>query len=158
MSTEICNNGGCTSPVFRGKECIYCWAGTKFDSMKSRIANRNGKTKSYVGIPLEFTRRELISWVLSFPPPDTIKNPSIDRIDPKKGYVPGNIRWLEFRVNCKGPQRDIPEGLKRCPKCFQILPLNTTHFHADNSRKGFQSQCKKCRSRRKEKHGHSCKH
>lgn len=28
-------------------------------------------------------------------------SPSIDRIDPKKGYIAENIQWLSFRDNCE---------------------------------------------------------
>lgn len=33
-------------------------------------------------------------------------SPSIDRIDPKKGYTAGNIQWLPFAENCKKNNKD----------------------------------------------------
>lgn len=33
-------------------------------------------------------------------------SPSIDRIDPKGGYVAGNIQWMGFSDNCEKSNRD----------------------------------------------------
>ena len=141
-----CNNGGCTKPVYRGKECLRCWLGTKWDSMQQRIRNRMGNCNSYVGIPLAFGRRDFIAWATDNPPPVEMKSPSIDRINPKLGYVFGNIRWLEFSRNSSGKQRDIPEGFYLCCPCKRVLPLSA--FGVNNSKrwgKKIQSHCRECR-------------
>jgi hypothetical protein len=33
-------------------------------------------------------------------------SPSIDRIDPNKGYVAGNIQWMSFSDNCEKNHKD----------------------------------------------------
>lgn len=98
-----CVNGGCTrSPRFRDTlHCFRCWAGIKWTSILQRVANVNGRCASYVGIPLGYTRSEFVAWVIANPPPEWMARPSIDRIVTPLGYVPGNIRWLEFRENCR---------------------------------------------------------
>lgn len=99
-----CMNGGCTR-IGRYRDttdCFRCWAGVKWTSVVARIQNKNGRCQSYVGTPLGFTREEFVAWVMLNPPPETMARPSIDRITPSQGYVPGNIRWLEQRINARG--------------------------------------------------------
>lgn len=146
--TEHCNNGGCTKPIYRGKYCFRCWAGVKWTSIVQRLENKMGNCNSYVGVPLGFTKETLIKWVMDNPPPATMFKPSIDRIDPVKGYVPGNIRWLEFRKNCMGCQRDVKDGFKICPICKRILELNKVNFGTNYGKKygeQFQTYCRVCK-------------
>lgn len=123
-----CNNGGCTRPVYIGKECFNCWAGTKWDSMLQRVSNNNGHYPTYHGLPFQISRRAFIEWAIQNPPPVTMKRPSVDRIEPTKGYVFGNIRWLEFRKNGSGAQRDIPEGFYFCVHCKTVFPKTNEFF------------------------------
>jgi hypothetical protein len=110
--------------------------------MKQRIENANGHCASYVGIPLGFTREELIAWVLQNPPPADMKWPSIDRIEPAKGYVPGNIRWLEFRRNCAGANRDLPDGMRRCAICGEVKPAANEYFPRNKTK--LSAYCHPC--------------
>lgn len=143
-----CSNGGCVRPLYRDTaDCFRCWLGVKWTSIIQRLANANGKCSSYVGLPLGFTREQFIEWATNNPPPQWMARPSIDRITPKAGYVPGNIRWLEMRLNSRGSQRDIPFEHRRCPVCCRILILNASNFHRNRSaRRGFNTYCRRCRS------------
>lgn len=140
---DHCNNGGCTRPIYRGKECFRCWAGTKWTSIWQRIQNKNGHNPSYESVLLEVGRSELINWILENPPPKGMERPSIDRIDNNKGYSLSNIRWLEHRINSRHCQRDAPKGLKICSGCGLTKPLS--HFNKNRSRPdGVQSRCQPC--------------
>ena len=135
-----CSNGGCTRQVYRGKHCFRCWAGVKWTSIVQRIGNKTGHCPTYVGIPLGFTREEFVRWVLDNRPPADMQHPSIDRIEPKLGYVPGNIRWLEFRKNSSGANRDLPDDLRRCAICTKVKPF----FSFPKNGKKRSSYCKPC--------------
>lgn len=142
--SEHCNNGGCTRPTYRGKECFRCWAGTKWTSIRQRVENKNGNNPSYEKVPLVVTKEELIQWVLTNPPPPEMDEPSIDRIIPTIGYALGNIRWLEKRINSRHCQRDIPLGFKCCIGCGEIKPLELPHWGRSGSSK-WQGRCNPCR-------------
>lgn len=109
--------------------------------MWQRVANVNGKCSSYVGIPLAFTKETLIQWVMDNPPPADMRQPSIDRIVESKGYVPGNIRWLELRKNSAGPNKDLPDELRRCAICKAVKPFYSFPMGSRNRR---SSYCKPC--------------
>ena len=139
---SLCNNGGCTRPRYRGKECYRCWAGTKWTSIVLRLRNANGRCASYIGLPLGFTRETLIQWVFDNPPPEDMETPSIDRIKPELGYVPGNIRWLDRRKNSAGPNRDLPDELRRCAICKTVKPFYSFPIGSKDKRRS--SYCKPC--------------
>lgn len=141
-----CTNGGCTKPLYSGKECFRCWLGTKWDSMQQRVRNRDGHYHTYEGIPLGFNRKEFIQWGIDNPPPLGMLKPSIDRIEPRYGYVFGNIRWLSVSKNASGPQRDIPDGFKSCPRCKNVYRLHSDFFPPRKKRWGaqFDSYCHSC--------------
>lgn len=144
-----CNNGGCTRPVFRGKECLRCWLGTKWDSMKQRCDHKNDHNRTYNGIELHITRQQFLEWAKVNPPPLTMKCPSIDRIETRGHYTLDNIRWLEFRINSRRNQRDTPDGFCRCPRCGKILPLTPDYFRrCRKDAAGFQTTCKICKQMR----------
>ncbi len=138
-----CNNGGCTRPIYRGKECFRCWAGTKWTSVWQRIQNKNGHNPYYEKIPLNVSQVELINWIIQNPPPLDMERPSIDRIDNSKGYELNNIRWLEHRINSRGLQRDIPEGFKKCSRCGEIKPR--TYLYWSPSGDYWQGKCRLCK-------------
>ncbi len=141
-----CFNGGCTRPLYRGKKCFRCWAGDKHLSMVQRVNNITGKNPSYVGIPIGFSKEELIKWIFDSPPPKDMEKPSIDRIEPKKGYVPGNIRWLEFNKNCARHRWDKKEGHRVCPKCEKELLLNSENFTPNKGKSPpFNYYCRECK-------------
>jgi len=143
-----CNNGDCKRPIYRGTECFKCWAGTKWDSMKQRVENRRGNYPQWQGKSLEFTRREFVAWALANPPPPEMERPSVDRIDAERGYLFGNIRWLEFSQNCRNQQHDVPAGLKRCPRCGETKPLTLEFFGVNRAKRngaGFQEYFHPCR-------------
>lgn len=145
-SESHCNNGGCTRPLYRGKECFRCWAGTKWTSIVQRLENKTGHCNAYVGLPLGFTRETLIQWVFDNPPPADMAQPSIDRIKPELGYAPGNIRWLEFRKNTKGANRDLPDDRRMCSRCKQVKPADNEHFPrtVKRGRKTLSTMCHPC--------------
>lgn len=147
MASEAghCHNGGCTRKIYRGKYCLRCWAGVKWTSIMQRVQNRNGNNPSYEKVPLVITREEIIDWVLTNPPPPEMREPSIDRIIPEIGYAPGNIRWLEKRINSSS-QRDIPLDKKRCPSCGRVLLLDCFGVHNRTYGRKRQSYCKECRN------------
>lgn len=146
MIRSHCGNGGCKRPIYRGRVCFRCWAGIKWTSIIQRVNNVSGHCPTYVGIPVGFTKEELIQWVLDNPPPKSMETPSIDRIIPKKGYVPGNIRWLEKRKNATGMQRDLPEGKRGCPKCEKVFPDTLKYFGVNNHHvKKKQTYCRSCK-------------
>lgn len=141
-----CNNGGCTKPVYRGKECYRCWAGTKWDSMKQRVENRRGQYPQWAGKKLECGRRDFIAWAYANPPPAEMRQPSIDRIDASIGYSIANIRWLEARQNSRNRAHDIPLTHRRCTRCGEIKELNSDNFHRNGrDHLGFQFHCRACR-------------
>jgi hypothetical protein len=114
--------------------------------VRQRVENKNGNNPSYEGIPLTFTKETLIKWVSDNPPPRELDIPSIDRVIPHLGYIPGNIRWLERNKNSSGTQRDIEEGKWKCFRCKRILPLTIEYFNKNVSTpKGFQTYCNDCR-------------
>ena len=138
---QKCNNGGCSRPAYRGKYCFRCWAGVKWTSLSQRVR----RDPSYAGVPILFTRAELIEWVLKNPPPAGMEKPSIDRIEPKLGYRFENIRWLEFSKNSSKSNRDVEDGFRRCPRCGKIKPLNNENFTKNAPIKGgFNHYCKPC--------------
>jgi hypothetical protein len=141
-----CRNGGCTKPTYRGRVCFRCWAGIKWTSIRQRVENKNGNNRSYEGVPLGFTREQLIQWVMDNPPPAEMDVPSIDRIRPELGYVPGNIRWLERNKNSAGHRADVPDGLRVCSRCNKTMPLNEQHFGRTTKRwsGGFAHYCREC--------------
>lgn len=68
------------------------------------------------------TREEFFVWCKDFKNLDTFLtlyfewaeadfprwlSPSIDRIDPTKGYVAGNIQWLSFMDNCSKNKKHL---------------------------------------------------
>lgn len=134
IAESHCNNGGCVRPIYRGKECFRCWAGTKWTSIVQRLENKTGHCNAYVGIPLGFTREQLIKWVMDNPPPVDMQKPSIDRIVDSVGYVPGNIRWLEFRKNASKANKDAPDGHRICAKCRILKPLDGDNFPRNGAR------------------------
>jgi hypothetical protein len=144
-----CSNGGCSRPLYRDTaDCFRCWVGVKWTSIIQRIANANGHCSSYVNLPLGFTREQFIDWATKNPPPRWMARPSIDRIVPQNGYAPGNIRWLEMRLNARGSQRDVPLSRRACPLCLRVLTLNAENFHRNRSaRRGFNTYCRECRSK-----------
>lgn len=142
ITTQQCHNGNCTRPIYRGKYCFRCWSGVKWTSIVQRLENKTGHCNAYVGLPLGFTRESLIQWVLDNPPPPEMQEPSIDRIKPELGYVPGNIRWLEFRKNRAGGNRDLPDGQRACSICKTVKPATNEYFPRASG--GLGSYCKPC--------------
>jgi hypothetical protein len=142
-----CNNGGCTRPVYRGKECYRCWLGTKWDSMKARVENKRNHYPQWAGVALGINRSEFIVWGLRNPPALSMLQPSIDRIDSGKGYWLTNIQWLEARQNSRGAQKNVPLDRRRCIRCKKVKRLDRQYFHFNRAnRLGFQSICIPCRS------------
>lgn len=145
-SESHCGNGGCTRPVYRAHKCYRCWIGMKWWSLTARLRNASGNCNSYVGIPLGFTRKQFIAWGLSNVPPNDMECPSIDRIIPQRGYVPGNIRWWPMRKNIEEPNRDLPDSERCCSICHGIFPATNEYF--PRTRKGgkpaLSSFCKPC--------------
>lgn len=143
----LCNNGGCTRAVYRGKECFKCWLGTKWDSMKQRVENKRGHYPHWSGITFTIGRKEFVAWGLENPPPTDMKDPSVDRIISANGYVAGNIQWLPFLQNSRNKAKDVPMSHRRCTRCGQVKELSLENFHRNASNPlGFQSYCKSCRS------------
>ena len=143
---DHCNNGRCTRPIYRGKYCFRCWAGVKWTSIMQRVQNKNGNNLYYENMPVTFTRKELIEWVLNNPPPEHLTIPSIDRVNNDEGYSLDNIRWLERNINSSTTQRDIPLSHKHCPSCDNTYPLSefyTNNHHCGRKR---QSYCRRCKS------------
>lgn len=128
-----CTNGGCTKPIYRGSECYRCWLGTKWDSMKQRVEDRSGRYKWHRGLPLGFTRTEFIKWGMENKPPKGMEKPSVDRVNNKDGYIFGNIRWLSFRKNSSGVNRDLPSNRRRCPICKTVKMLSARNFRPHKS-------------------------
>lgn len=146
QTVDRCKNGACTRPIYRGRVCYRCWAGIKWTSICQRVANKNGNNPSYEGLPIGFTREGLIKWVMDNPPPADMQQPSIDRIKPELGYSPGNIRWLEKRRNIPGPNRDLPEGQRKCSRCGAVKPATNEYFPrtVKEGRKALSTFCHPC--------------
>jgi len=102
--------------------------------MWQRVANVNGKCRTYVGVPLGFTKEQLIQWVMDNPPPLEMKKPSIDRIENALGYVPGNIRWLEQSQNSRQRNKDLPIDVRACSRCHVVKPITDEHFPRNTNR------------------------
>lgn len=147
---DVCRNGGCCRvPRYRGTlHCYSCWVWVKWNSIQQRVRNRNGNYPTYQNMEVGFTRDEFVEWALVHRPPETMQQPSLDRIDNERGYVKGNIQWMEMRANARGPRKNVPLHLRVCPRCRRMLPLTTEHFHKRRApyTMGFQSYCRKCRS------------
>lgn len=45
-----------------------------------------------------------------------LEKPSIDRVDPTKGYVPGNCRFIEASLNSKLGNEGV-RRFRECPNC-----------------------------------------
>jgi len=155
----VCRNGDCKRPAEYGNHrwCLRCWAGMKWTSIKQRVENTNGNNPSYVGVPLTFSRAELIAWVMANPPPPGMQEPSIDRIVPALGYSPGNVRWLEKRQNSRAHLADLPLDKRHCPGCRKIFPATTEFFYKNSGAgaKGFQAYCKPCHNARNSARWHA---
>jgi hypothetical protein len=141
-----CNNGGCTKPVYRGKECYRCWLGTKWDSMKARVENKRNHYPQWAGISLGISRADFIVWGFYRSPPADMKHPSIDRIKSALGYIDGNIQWLEARQNSRGGRKNVPLTHRYCTRCGKTKPLTSEFFNKNSSRwkMGFQAYCRPC--------------
>lgn len=114
--------------------------------MKARVENQRGYYPQWAGLAL-LPRDEFIAWAIRNPPPREMWQPSVDRIDPSRGYTLDNIRWLEARQNSRGKFHDLPFTHQHCPRCHTIKPLNHENFHKSKSRGcGFQTYCRPCRS------------
>ena len=143
-----CKNGGCTREIYRGIFCFRCWAGVKWTSIKQRVENKNGNNPSYENMPIGFTKKELIEWVLKNPPPKELITPSIDRIESKLGYIKENIQWLERNKNSAGHRKNVPDGFRICPICNKKLKAHPNYFGVNNGKKygaKLQTYCKKCK-------------
>lgn len=145
LASGLCTKPGCGKERYSGKQCFDCWIGFKWRSICIRIRDSKGKFPTYAGLPLGFTERELIQWARENPPPNGMKRPSIDKIVDSRGYVPGNIRWLELGKNISREQKDVPDGYKLCLKCGQVKPHTFEFFssHA-GSNKNLHSSCRPC--------------
>jgi len=92
-----------------------------YGGIKTRCKNtRYKKNKKYHGLPV-MDWEEFVEWGLS---PEFLElyarylesgkdrklAPSVDRIDPSKGYVKGNVRWLTLSENSKraGKTVEVP--------------------------------------------------
>lgn len=144
---SVCKNGGCTNVKYRGRLCLNCWARKRFSSIVERITDKNGKHPTYKGLPLGFTLKSMVDWIFLNPEHMEMDKPSIDRIVPELGYVPGNIRWLEMNKNCPGMQRDLADGMRGCPGCKKIFPETTQYFWRNRRQaNGLAVYCKTCQS------------
>jgi hypothetical protein len=67
-----------------------------------------------------------------------------------KDGVAGTCRLcVSLRKGHRGQriQRQVPEGMKYCPKCENTLPATTEYFHKSSYKKdGLNSHCKTCRT------------
>lgn len=142
---DICRNGDCKRPATHGRHrwCLRCWAGMKWTSINQRVRNKNGNNPSYQGVPVGFTRPEFIAWVMGNPPPAGLREPSIDRIVPERGYAPGNLRWLEKRQNSRHKLADLPLTHQHCAMCKQILPATDEHFSPAGRK--LSAYCRPCK-------------
>lgn len=83
-----------------------------YRNMKSRVVGvLKNKRHLYEGLEI-LDKKEFYKWSMEesnfmylyrdwvFSGCDLKLSPSIDRIDPEKGYVIGNIQWLTFSQNC----------------------------------------------------------
>lgn len=50
-------------------------------------------------------------------------SPSLEMLDPKLGYVPGNVRVVAYKAT-NGRYKTKQTGLKRCPRCADDLPTD----------------------------------
>ena len=81
---------------------------------------------------------------------DKLKRPSIDRIDPMKGYTIENCRYIEFKQNCRLAilnHKQIEYGVtKVCRKCEETKPIDDFRFkgikHLPHLRHNACYQCK----------------
>lgn len=140
-----CVYGICRKAREMGRQCYDCWLKAKWRGMKQRIENRNGKSPTYEGLPMEFTQKQFVKWGRENRPDPRMANPSIDKIIDSKGYVPGNIRWLPLLVNLRQNQKDVPEGFWKCTKCQQVKPHTFEFFSRHAGRPhGLHSSCRPC--------------
>jgi hypothetical protein len=92
-----------------------------YNGVKTRCTNtKNKRTKSYHGLDF-MTWEEFLEWGFTEELVAMHKNyldsgkdrklaPSVDRIDPTKGYVKGNVQWLTLSENSRraGKPSHIP--------------------------------------------------
>lgn len=141
----VCRTDRCGKKAERGRQCFDCWVRAKWRGMKQRVEDTRNKAPAYKGLPLGFTEWELVDWAKSNPPPDDMKHPSIDKIIDSKGYVFGNIRWLELLVNVRQGQKDVPEGYWKCLLCGETKSHTFEFFSRHAGRKnGLHGYCRPC--------------
>lgn len=82
----------------------------KWNGMSNRCKNGGPRNQSYLGLPV-LPKEEFLSWALEQPSFHSLWekwvasghelscSPSIDRIDPNKGYVIDNIQFLSLGAN-----------------------------------------------------------
>lgn len=92
----------------RNKTVIMSLVRTRYSTIKRRIA----LNKSYRKLPL-CSREEFIEWGCNSEDLARIFKewndsghqnrlmPTVDRVDPKKGYVIGNMKWVAFHDNAR---------------------------------------------------------
>lgn len=93
---------------------VRMW-GKRYAHMKARHEGRSTNKSHSAGKGL-LTRDEFFDWCKDFrnfseflaiyydyaeSGFDLSLSPSVDRIDPDKGYVLGNLQWLSFSANCE---------------------------------------------------------
>lgn len=73
---------------------LLCWA-------RRRCRDKDSKWfRYYGGLPCTITAADVkAAWIAAGA--DSMEKPSLDRIEGEKGYVPGNIRVIEFKCNAR---------------------------------------------------------
>lgn len=132
---------------------VFAW-----NRITSRAGAKYNHRKCYASVEVRMTREEFMAWAVPayeewFRDRPGV-TPSVDRIDSKGHYEPGNIRLLPVQDNRRRSSKFIndfaPEGTKWCPSCTGFLPFAS--FYQTNRRTyhrlGLSAYCRKCANRR----------
>lgn len=109
------------------------------------------KCKTYSNINILFNRDEFKKWCWSQQKIiESLKKPSIDRINKNKDYTLNNMQIIEICENIRKDKTVFTFVDGKCYSCNNILLL--CEFAKDSRRiNGLTSICKKCDSNRKKK-------
>lgn len=133
-----------------------CWAGAKDRCTNPKhpsFANYGAKGIQFALDLEEFRDRFVADFALFL---SRGVSPTIDRLDPSKGYTIDNIRIVPAAINSAEGNATMIKNWKEkrpverlCPDCQKLLPLTVDYFHVKYKRKTdgspvFGPRCKDC--------------
>jgi len=135
-----------------GKFIHSSWTNLNIRCGKYKHLQTVNKCKTYNNINIEFTREEYKNFcILNKNKIESLKNPSLDRINKFENYKLNNIQIIELKDNIRKDKLKFNDDKSICHKCNCIKSIE--EFSTDNRRINKKSTiCKICDNLRKKTH------